>query len=499
MCIVIIQNYCIISTIYVWSDIISDLYLLFSPLSCLLWLFFLTFHWKMQITIHKSKTNTEVHPLDLVNLPLGLPPESSNIVSVFFLFPSFYMYVYEDSWSLLIPLHWSLMSSPALVPDPFPAHTLVPYVFSCIGPWSIPAPALVPYIFSCIGPWSIPSPYIGPLYLLLHWSLIHHQPLHWSLISSPALVPDPSPAPILVPYVFSCIGPWSIPSPYIGPLCLLLHWSLIHPHPYIGPLFPLLHWSLIHPQAPILVPYVFSCIGPWSIPSPYIGPLCLLLHLSLIHPQSLHWSLMSSPALVPDPSPAPILVPYVFSCIGPWSIPSPYIGPLCLLHWSLIHPQPLYWSLMSPTLVPDPSPAPTLVPYVFSCIGPWSIPSPYIGPLCLLLHWSLIHPQPLHWSLMSPALVPDLSSSPCIGVLCLVLRECPSWCPIVGATGTVHQFFCILHSPALDRGEVNWLFNVTINDISVIYICMWRICARPSTDTGPPFLCPRPERPAGGI
>ena len=26
------------------------------------------------------------------------------------------------------------------------------------------------------------------------------------------------------------------------------------------------------------------------------------------------------------------------------------------------------------------------------------------------------------------------------------VRECPPWCSIVGATVTVHQFFCILHS-----------------------------------------------------
>ena len=25
------------------------------------------------------------------------------------------------------------------------------------------------------------------------------------------------------------------------------------------------------------------------------------------------------------------------------------------------------------------------------------------------------------------------------------VRECPPWCSIVGATVTVHQFFCILH------------------------------------------------------
>ena len=29
------------------------------------------------------------------------------------------------------------------------------------------------------------------------------------------------------------------------------------------------------------------------------------------------------------------------------------------------------------------------------------------------------------------------------------VRECPPWCIIVGATGTVHQFFCILHSKFL--------------------------------------------------
>ena len=55
-------------------------------------------------------------------------------------------------------------------------------------------------------------------------------------------------------------------------------------------------------------------------------------------------------------------------------------------------------------------------------------------------------------------------------------------------------------------GEVNWLFNVTINDISVIYVTAHRCAgglekkldlrsgsqrlrrARPSTDTGPSFL-----------
>ena len=29
------------------------------------------------------------------------------------------------------------------------------------------------------------------------------------------------------------------------------------------------------------------------------------------------------------------------------------------------------------------------------------------------------------------------------------VRECPSWCSIVGATVTVHQFYCILHNRAL--------------------------------------------------
>ena len=27
----------------------------------------------------------------------------------------------------------------------------------------------------------------------------------------------------------------------------------------------------------------------------------------------------------------------------------------------------------------------------------------------------------------------------------LIVRECPPWCSIVGATGTVHQYFYILH------------------------------------------------------
>ena len=108
------------------------------------------------------------------------------------------------------------------------------------------------------------------------------------------------------------------------------------------------------------------------------------------------------------------------------------------------------------------------------------------------------------------------------------IRECPPWCSIVGATVTVHQFFFVfyiifdlqfrkknqqaysvvtmfhnkylpfylvillrfcnnqhvfeLHIGAVDRAwfgwvvELNWLFNVTINDISVIYVTAHR-CA----------------------
>ena len=39
------------------------------------------------------------------------------------------------------------------------------------------------------------------------------------------------------------------------------------------------------------------------------------------------------------------------------------------------------------------------------------------------------------------------------------VRECPPWCSIVIATGTVHQFFCILHSTKLDRKQ----------DLTVLY------------------------------
>ena len=48
------------------------------------------------------------------------------------------------------------------------------------------------------------------------------------------------------------------------------------------------------------------------------------------------------------------------------------------------------------------------------------------------------------------------------------VRECPPWCSIVGATVTVHQFFCILHWRAqggiiscipLQRTDIEWLCN----------------------------------------
>ena len=48
----------------------------------------------------------------------------------------------------------------------------------------------------------------------------------------------------------------------------------------------------------------------------------------------------------------------------------------------------------------------------------------------------------------SPAGEPDSSQAHGItsGLNFAGVHECPPWCSIVGATVTVHQFFCILHS-----------------------------------------------------
>ena len=48
------------------------------------------------------------------------------------------------------------------------------------------------------------------------------------------------------------------------------------------------------------------------------------------------------------------------------------------------------------------------------------------------------------------------------------VRECPSWCSIIGATVTVHQFFCILHSYPL----VFAIYMLTNSLLSEI-ICPW--------------------------
>ena len=39
---------------------------------------------------------------------------------------------------------------------------------------------------------------------------------------------------------------------------------------------------------------------------------------------------------------------------------------------------------------------------------------------------------------------PGLTSGSQGVVISAIVRECPLWCSIVGATVTVHQFFCIL-------------------------------------------------------
>ena len=119
------------------------------------------------------------------------------------------------------------------------------------------------------------------------------------------------------------------------------------------------------------------------------------------------------------------------------------------------------------------------------------------------------------------------------------VRECPPWCSIVGATVTVHQFFCILHSGLfLSIFSIflqnQWGMGQTLSEpvttketsncqnhfVKVGSSCMqgWRVNMEDAhtnllslpgdKDTcyfgvfdghGGTFLCPRPERSAGAV
>ena len=49
------------------------------------------------------------------------------------------------------------------------------------------------------------------------------------------------------------------------------------------------------------------------------------------------------------------------------------------------------------------------------------------------------------------------------------VRECPRWCSIVGATVTVHRFFCILHSNAnINKGFYQDVYTILDQDLDQI-------------------------------
>ena len=48
------------------------------------------------------------------------------------------------------------------------------------------------------------------------------------------------------------------------------------------------------------------------------------------------------------------------------------------------------------------------------------------------------------------------------------------WCSIVGATVTVHQFFCILHFILLNMGYFCWLWHIRLfGNFTINYMCIW--------------------------
>ena len=62
------------------------------------------------------------------------------------------------------------------------------------------------------------------------------------------------------------------------------------------------------------------------------------------------------------------------------------------------------------------------------------------------------------------------------------VRECPPWCSIVGATVTVHQFFCILHfchTCSLCRVELVEQFPA--RGLTQVLLCLFSWCVMAMT------------------
>ena len=68
----------------------------------------------------------------------------------------------------------------------------------------------------------------------------------------------------------------------------------------------------------------------------------------------------------------------------------------------------------------------------------------------------------------------DSSRAPGLNLWFAGVRECPPWCSIVGATVTVHQFFCILHFILLNMGYFCWLWHIRFfGNFTINYMCIW--------------------------